>query len=88
MIISRTYISRTGSLVHIVRKLRCSTSQSLLTYDLQGQMFFDDAFSNKVMALSPYSGNKNTRSYNSGDSIEAQAMADGYSAMVEYVSYF
>ena len=48
-------------------------------------MFFDDSFSNKVMALSPYSTNKNTRSYNSADSIEAQAMSDGYSAMVEYV---
>jgi hypothetical protein len=51
-------------------------------------MFFDDAFSDKVMALSPYSNNKNTRSYNSGDSIESQAMADGYSAMVEYVLCF
>lgn len=50
-------------------------------------MFFDDAFSDKVMALSPYSTNKNTRSYNSGDSIEAQALADGYNAMVEYVPY-
>lgn len=51
-------------------------------------MFFDDDLSNKVMALSPYSNNKNTRSYNSGDSIEAGAMASGFNAMVEYVSYF
>lgn len=51
-------------------------------------MFLDDAFSNKVMAISPYSNNKNTRSYNSGDSIEAQQMADGYNAMIEYVPYF
>lgn len=50
-------------------------------------MFFDDAFSDKVMAISPYSTNQNTRSRNSGDSIEAQAMADGYNAMVEYVPY-
>jgi len=50
-------------------------------------MFFDDAFSDKVMALSPYSTNKNTRSYNSGDSIEAQSVAGGYSSMVEYVPY-
>jgi len=51
-------------------------------------MFYDDAFSDKVMAVSPYSGNQNTRSYNSGDSIEAQAQADGYDAVVEYVPYF
>ena len=51
-------------------------------------MFFDDSFSNKVMALSPYSANQNTRSYNNADSIEAGAMASGYNAMVEYVLPF
>jgi len=40
------------------------------------------------MAISPYSTNQNTRSKNSGDSIEEQAMAGGYNAMVEYVPYF
>ncbi|CAG7852919.1 SubName: Full=Related to protocatechuate 3-Aspergillus oryzae {ECO:0000313/EMBL:CCA72665.1} [Serendipita indica DSM 11827] len=48
-----------------------------------GQMFFDDALSDKVVALSPYTSTSMTRQLNAADSILAQENSNGYSAYVD-----
>jgi hypothetical protein len=46
-------------------------------------MFFDDAMSDKVVALAPYKDTTMNRTYNTQDSILAQENSNGYSAYVD-----
>ncbi|PVF99644.1 aromatic compound dioxygenase [Serendipita vermifera] len=48
-----------------------------------GQMFFEDTFSDKIMAISPYKDTTMNRTYNTQDSILAQENSNGYSAYVD-----
>lgn len=45
-----------------------------------GQFFMDDSWNDQVYALAPYNTNKNTRTFNSEDSILDQENADGNNA--------
>jgi hypothetical protein len=50
-----------------------------------GQFFFDEASNDATFALSPYTSNTNSRTYNDEDSILAQENADGNNAFIECV---
>jgi hypothetical protein len=52
-----------------------------------GQLFFDEAWNDKVFATSPYNTNTQQRTLNAQDGILAQQSADGNNAYVEWVFF-
>ena len=50
-----------------------------------GQFFFDEAWNDKVYAISPYTDDTNDRTLNVDDSILAEENADGNNAYIEFV---
>jgi hypothetical protein len=48
-----------------------------------GQLFFDDAFSDQVLALEPYTTNTNDRTLNEDDGILQEQNSDGNNAFLD-----
>jgi len=48
-----------------------------------GQIFFEDSLADQVIATSPYTLNKNSRTKNAADSILSQENANGNNAITQ-----
>ncbi|EEB93165.1 hypothetical protein MPER_08223, partial [Moniliophthora perniciosa FA553] len=48
-----------------------------------GQLYFDDAFNDQILALEPYTGNSNTRTLNKDDAYLQEQLEDDNNAFID-----